>query len=108
VVRSVPVIAAIDDPWDLGEAIGWPTLEALLAFEPGNREALLSLAGSIDWKGLVFQTLNVRPRHVDSDWSNLDYESGLACSAWSSDRNGVRLILTLRRSSSFCEFASRR
>jgi len=81
-MNTTPITISISDPWDVGEALGWPTLRGvLLAFKHGDEggSALVRLTQPVTFGGVQWHHLIASPRHVCDVIADIETEKGVTC-----------------------------
>ena len=70
------VAFGISDPWDIGEQLGWPTLEAVIVNVKDEGDLPISIAikltNPFDYKNTRCEFFIVSPRHEGNDFSQLN------------------------------------
>lgn len=94
---ELAVAGTIDDPWDTGEALGWPKLVGTLSYDGPDTAGSLSLDTPIVWKGVSHDRFYVSRRRHGSQWWDVHAVGGLHCNGRSvSEEGSLSLIVTLK------------
>ncbi|WP_156358288.1 hypothetical protein [Sphingobium sp. Leaf26] len=94
---NLDVVVSIDEPWDAGEALGWPKIFGHLSYDRDKKNGVLRLAEVLSWSGSSARQFDVTLRHEKIDIDIIHSGEEVTFNAFDSLGGVMRFIFGIKK-----------